>query len=277
MITGRRIFRIVRALVVVVLLVALGGCGSLWAFQEAMLFPASRHIWRTPAAAPFNWKFESVTLEVNGEKTDAWYIPVENTKGTILLSHGNGGNIADRMEHYAILRDLGYDVFAYDYGGYGNSTGKPSEKRCYADIRAAWKYLTETRGIPANKIVLYGESLGGGATCDLATEEQPRAVILQCTFLSVTKMAKEIFPFVPVRLLLRHNFDSESKIRMITAPILIMHSQDDTIIPYRHGRGLFELANKPKTFLELRGDHNDCIFTSGTTYILGVQRFLDSL
>ena len=242
-----------------------------------MLFPASRHVWRTPGNAPFNWKYESVTLEVAGEKTDAWYIPVENAKGTILLSHGNGGNIADRMEHYAMLRDLGYDVFSYDYGGYGNSTGKPSEKRCYADIRAAWRYLTETRGIPVNKIVLYGESLGGGATCDLATEVQPRAVILQCTFLSVTKMAKEIFPFVPVRLLLRHNFDSESKIKNIHAPILIMHSQGDTIIPYRHGRGLYELANEPKTFLELRGDHNDCIFTSEAAYREGMQRFLDSL
>ena len=277
MIIDRRIFRAARAGVVIVLLIALGGCGTLWGFQEAMLFPASRHVWRTPGDAPFNWKYEPVTLDVNGEKSDAWYIPVENPKGTILLSHGNGGNIADRMEHYAMLRDLGYDVFAYDYGGYGNSTGKPSENRCYADIRAAWKYLAEVRGIPANKIVLYGESLGGGATCDLAAEVKPRAVVLQCTFLSVTKMAKEAFPFVPVRLLLRHNFDSESKIKKNTAPILIIHSQGDTFVPYRHGRGLYELANEPKTFLELRGDHNDCIFTSGETYTEGVRRFLDSL
>ena len=270
----------IRILSVVVgsgLALSIGGCVSLWGFQEAILFPASRDVWRTPADPPFIWTFERLTLPVGDEQTDAWYIPVEDSKGVILFSHGNGGNIADRMEHYAMLRELGYDILAYDYGGYGKSTGGPSEKRCYADIRAAWKYLADTRGIPPGNIVLYGESLGGGATCDLATDMHPRAVILQSTFLSIAKRAKEIFPIVPVGLLLKHRFDNDAKIGKISAPILVIHSPEDTIIPYRHGRALFDLANGPKTFLELHGDHNDCIFTSERAYRDGMRLFLESL
>jgi hypothetical protein len=273
----RSAIRILSVIVGTGLAFTIGGCVSLWGFQEAILFPASRDVWRTPADPPFVWTFERLTLPIGDEQTDAWYIPVEDTKGVILFSHGNGGNIADRMEHYAMLRDLGYDILAYDYGGYGKSTGKPSEKRCYQDIRAAWDYLTKTRGIPANRIVLYGESLGGGATCELAKDVQPRAVILQSTFLSVAKRAKEIMPIIPVGLLLKHRFDNDTKIGRITAPILVIHSHEDTIIPYRHGRGLFDLANGPKTFLELQGDHNDCIFTSEEVYREGMRQFLESL
>ena len=249
----------------------------LYSAQTAMIFPASRDVWRTPSDSPHQWPYEDLTLQVGPETTNAWLMPVENAKGAILFSHGNGGNIADRMEHYAMLRDLGYDILAYDYGGYGKSTGKPSEQRCYQDIRAAWDYLTKTRGIPANRIVLYGESLGGGAACDLAAEVKPRAVILQSTFLSVAKRAKEIMPIIPVGLLLKHRFDNDTKIGKIAAPILVIHSREDTIIPYRHGRGLFDLANGPKTFLELHGDHNDCIFTSEKAYREGMRKFIDSL
>lgn len=256
---------------------AFGGCLVLWAFQESLIFPASKYIWRTPADAPFGWAYEHVTLNVGKERTDAWYMPVAKSKVVILFSHGNGGNIADRIEHYAMLRDLGSDVFAYDYGGYGNSTGKPSEQRCYADIRAAWEYLTDERNVPADRIVLYGESLGGGATCQLATEVEPRAVVLQCTFVSVTRIAKDVLPFVPVNLLLKHRFDNESKIAQIGVPKLFIHSRADSIIPFRHGRGLFEAAKGPKIFLELHGDHNDCIYTSEKEYKEGMQRFLESL
>ena len=249
----------------------------MWALQDALIFPASRDIWCMPSDAPYGWAFDTVSLHVGGDTTAAWYIPVEHAKGVILFSHGNGGNIADRIEHYAMLRGLGYDVFAYDYGGYGDSTGKPSEQRCYADVRAAWRYLTETRGIPPARIVLYGESLGGAVTCDLAAEVTPRAVVLQNTFLSVTKVAKEAFPILPVGLLLKHRFDSELKIAKIAAPVLVIHSPEDSIIPYRHGRVLFDLAPAPKTFLELHGDHNDCIFTSERVYRAGMQAFLDTL
>ncbi|MDZ4860369.1 MAG: alpha/beta hydrolase [Candidatus Hydrogenedentes bacterium] len=259
------------------LLLAGGGLTVLYAFQEAMLFPASRDVWRVPSDGPYQWQYDEVQLRVGAENTHGWFIPRENAAGVILFSHGNGGNIADRLEHYAMFRDLGYALFAYDYGGYGKSTGKPSEQRCYEDIRAAWKYLTITRGLSPDSIVLYGESLGGGVACDLAAEVKPRATILQSTFLSVTRRAQEIFPFLPVRWLLKHRFDSDSKIGRLNAPLLLIHSPEDTIVPFHHGRGLFDLAPEPKTFLELHGDHNECIYESEDEFRDGVRAFLDAL
>lgn len=243
--------------------------------QAAIIFPASRDVWRTPADPPFGWRYDDVRLELGKERTHAWYIPAEAAQGVILFSHGNGGNIADRLEHFALFRRLGYSVFAYDYGGYGQSSGRPSEKRCYEDARAAWRHLTESLAVPPSDIVLYGESLGGGVTCQLATEEKPRAVVLQNTFLSVGHLAREIFPIMPTYLL-KHRFDNESKIGTITSPVLIMHSEADTIVPYRHGRRLFELANEPKTFVELTGDHNECVFLSENAYCAGLERFLSA-
>src|SRR5690606_31346087 len=117
--------------------------GFLYAVQTRLIFIATREIHRTPGA--YHWPYEDVTLGVGSETTHGWFIPAAKpAPGVILFSHGNAGNIADRLESISIFRDLGYDVLAYDYGGYGKSSGTPSEARCYEDIRAMWRYLTET-------------------------------------------------------------------------------------------------------------------------------------
>lgn len=249
----------------------------LYAMQTALIFPAGGSIWRTPRVAPFRWPFEDVTLHVDGETTHAWWIPLDGARGTILLSHGNGGTIADRLEQIAMFRDTGFSVFAYDYGGFGNSSGAPSESRCYADVRAAWDHLTSERGVDAPQVVLYGESLGGGVSIELAQSVRPGAVVLQNTFLSVPAVARELFPIVPVSWFIKHRFDNAAKIRNVKAPILVIHSPEDTIIPFHHGRKLFELAPEPKSFLQLRGDHNDEIFTSEEEYRRGLREFLHPL
>ncbi|HRK33595.1 MAG TPA: alpha/beta hydrolase [Candidatus Hydrogenedentes bacterium] len=248
----------------------------LYAFQTAMIFPAGRDIWRTPSDGPFTWPFEDVYLEVGPERTHGWFIPHPNPGGVVLFSHGNGGTIADRLEHFAMIRELGFSVFAYDYGGYGKSTGEPSESRCYADALAAWNYLTQSRKISPATIVLYGESLGGGVACELAMETQPRALVLQNTFLSVVKRAKEVYPIIPVDRLLKHRFENDVKLPYIKVPVLIIHSPDDTIIPFHHGVGLYELAREPKSFLELAGDHNECIYRSEQRFKDGLREFLSS-
>src|SRR5690606_1028401 len=168
-------------------------------------------IYRTPADA--GWAYEDVLLDVNGETTHGWYVPAAGrSRGVVLFSHGNAGNIADRIESIGLLRGLGFDVFAYDYGGYGRSTDKPGETRIYADARAAWRYLTEERGIAPETILLFGRSLGAAPTCQLATEVTPGAVIIESAFLSIGAMAGELYPFLPARLPLRHRLDNASKI-----------------------------------------------------------------
>lgn len=265
------VFFIVKTVVAAYLLLV---C-AMYFLQDRIIFPAGRDVYRTPGA--YGWPYEDIVLPVQGRTTHGWYIPGEPSRGVILFSHGNAGNVADRLESAAIFRRLGFDVLLYDYGGYGKSTGRPSESRCYADVRAVWRFLTEERRIAADRIVLFGESLGGAAACDLATEVAPAAVVLQSTFLSATRLARELYPFLPARWLLRHKFDNASKVRHIACPILIIHSPEDDIIPYHHGRELFELAREPKAFLEIHGGHNDALFVSEAVFEEGIATFLEPL
>ncbi len=225
-------------------------------FQGKMIFPATREVDRNPLDT-YGWAYEELYFSVMGHTTHAWFVPLEDAKGTILFSHGNAGNIADRLESVGSLRALGFNVLVYDYGGYGYSTGRPSEKRCYEDIRAMWRYLTEERGLDPAQIVLFGRSLGGGMTTQLATEVAPAAVVLESIFLSTRHIAREMMPWLPVGPFIRHVFDNASKVTDITSPLLMIHSPDDTVIPYHHGQELFRRASEPKQFLEIHGDHND--------------------
>lgn len=241
-------------------------------FQEKLIFPAPRTVFRTPASQ--GWPFDKVTLPVDGETTEGWFVPLDGARGTVLFSHGNGENIANTIGQVVILRELGFNALVYDYGGYGASTGSPSETRCYDDIRAMWEYLTKTRGLPANSIVLHGRSLGGGPTTQLAIEVNPAAVILESTFRSITRMANARFPLVPAGMFLRHKFDNESKIGRIAAPLLVIHSREDGVVPYAQGRSLFEQATtKHKEFLEIRGDHNEGFIVDQKTYVEGLRTF----
>ena len=244
--------------------------------QNRLVFMVTHELYRTPAAN--GWRYDDVRLDVDGGQTHGWYVhAATDARGVILFSHGNAGNIADRLESISIFRDLGFDVLAYDYGGYGESTGGPSEARCYADIRAMWRYLTEERGIAAKRIVLFGRSLGAGPTCQLATEVEAAAVILESTFTSIPDRAQEMYRIFPARLILRIRFDNAEKIANLRSPLLVVHSPDDTLIPIHHGRVLFERASEPKTFLEIRGDHNEGFWTSGSLYRDGLTAFLAPL
>lgn len=261
---------------VLLLVVFLGGFAALLGpAQRMIVFPGSRQIIWEPSDA--GWDFEDISLEVDGHLTQGWYIPVPEARGVVLFSHGNGGNLSGRMDSIAIWRDLGFTVLIYSYGGYANSTGKPSEQRCYKDIRAMWSWLTEEQGMPPENIVVFGRSLGGAVAADLAAEVTPGAVILESTFLSAVRLGREVFPFLPVGLLLRHRFETEDKIERFTAPLLVVHSPDDDIVPYHHGKALFEMAPEPKEFLEITGSHNEGFLLSGPIYVHGLRDFLEPL
>lgn len=250
-------------------------CLGLYAIQDKLLFVPTSHIYRTPEEA--GWAFEDLMVEHEMGKTHAWYIPADGLrKGVVLFSHGNAGNIADRIESAGIFRALGYDTLVYDYGGYGRSDGTPSEKRCYADVRAAWDYLTKERRIDPKGIVLFGRSLGAAMTCDLAQEVNAAGVVMESPFISVPEVGKGLYPFLPVRLLSRNKFDNGEKVSRISSPLLVIHSRDDRLIPFRHGERVFQLANEPKTFMEIQGGHNDGFVLSGDKYIKGSAAFLAS-
>ncbi len=250
-------------------------CTLVLVFQRAILFPSGGDLWRDPSS--MGWSFNDVWLEHETGKTHAWHIHIENPSGTVLFSHGNAGTIADRLESVDDFVSLGFDVLIYDYGGYGRSDGRPSEARCNADIQAAWDYLIEEKELSPAEIVLFGRSLGAGPTSWLATRVEPAAVILESAFMSVTRMAQESFPFLPMRLLVRDRFDNEGRIAEIESPLLVMHSRDDEIIPFRHGERLFEKATDPKQFYEIRGGHNDGWYISRAGYRASLGAFLSSV
>ncbi len=268
----RSIKRILISVTTSVGLVYLGLLLLVYLSQAHFIFFPTTDLLTTPAA--YQWDYEDIKLSVNGESTHGWFIPASKTaRGTILFSHGNAGNIGGRLETIHIFRELGFNTLIYDYGGYGKSTGSPSEDRCYADIRAMWDELTKSRNIPPSQIILFGRSLGGGATSQLATEVTPAAVVLESTFTSIADMAQDQFPLFPTRLLVKHRFDTLEKVPHIDVPILHIHSPDDTLIPYTHGQQLFRASTEPKQFLEIRGDHNEGFWLSADAYTEGLDDF----
>ncbi len=233
---------------------------------------------RTLEATPavIGMDYEELTLSTtDGEHLHAWFIPHPQARATLLFAHGNAGNISHRLDSIQVFHDIGLNVLIFDYRGYGQSTGKPSEKGTYRDAEAAWAYLTLTRGIDPGKIILFGRSLGAAVITDLATRVEPAGVILESAFLSVPDMASTIYPWLPVRWLASYRYDNGDKVTRITQPLLIIHSRGDEIIPFEQGERLFQQASEPKQFLELRGRHNDGFYVSRDEYLAVMGAFLE--
>ncbi len=218
----------------------------------------------TPANAELD--FEAVALIAeDGVQLDAWYVPATNERGVILFCHGNAGTIANRLSTLTIFNELDFSSLIFDYRGYGRSGGKPTEAGTYRDAEAAWQYLRD-KGYGEDEIVIMGRSLGAAVAAELAHRHHPGAVVLESAFTSVPDAAAEVYPFLPVRWLSRFRYETIHYLQSITAPVLIVHSRDDEIISFAHGQRLFEAANSPKQFLELKGGHNDGIYVSGVDY-----------
>ena len=154
------------------------------------------------------------------------------------------------------------------------SDGKATEEGTYLDAEAAWRYLTTKRGIPEQDIVIFGRSLGGAIAAQLAMKNPPRALVLESTFTSVPDVGAKKYPFLPVRWLSRFQYDTRKILTSISAPVLILHSPQDTIIPYKNGRELYATASEPKSFLEITGGHGRGFLDTGKTYLDGLDGFL---
>jgi len=236
----------------------------------------SRTIEVTPAAVGLS--YENVQLlAADDTRLHAWFVPATASRGTLLFSHGNAGNIGHRLHSIRQFNSLGLDVLIYDYRGFGESEGKPTEAGTYLDVKAAWDYLLVEREIAPRQIVIFGRSLGAAIAAELASQHPSAGVILESAFTSVPDMAASIYPWLPVRLLSRYQYNSLEKIARITSPLLLVHSRGDEIVPFDQGERLFAQANEPKQFLELSGGHNDGNHVSHDIYMETLQRFLDGI
>lgn len=219
--------------------------------------------------------YESVEITTtDGEILHGWFVPAPAANGTVLFFHGNAGNISHRMEYLLMFHRLGYNTFIFDYRGYGQSTGSPSESGTYLDAQAAWRYLTDAKSIPPARIVLFGESLGGAVAAWLAMSEKPGILVLASVFTSVPDMAAKIYPFLPVRFLSRFDYNTIEYLQSVTCPVFIAHSPQDEIVPFAHGRALYEAASEPKRFLELQGGHNSGFIFMQEDWIKALGEFI---
>lgn len=219
--------------------------------------------------------FENVFFETrDGLKLNGWFFAANtnspDSSPTILVCHGNAGNISHRLELCRTLLDEGLNVFLFDYRGYGLSQGSPSEKGTYEDARAAFEWL-KRKGLA--RIIPYGESLGGGVASELCLHEPAYGLILQSTFTSIPDIGVELFPWLPVRLLARIRYETIARLPLIKVPVLVMHSRDDGLIRFRHGERNFAAANQPKLFCELKGGHNEPL-TDPAAFRAGIEGFL---
>ena len=209
----------------------------------------------------------------------AWIIPAARATPDapwVLISHGNYGNIGygGRPQFYAWFRDLGVNLFAYDYRGFGASEGSPSEAGVYADAAAAYRYLTDSLHVPPSRIVLFGHSLGTGVTIELARHVGAAGLIVEDAYTSVAERGQEVFPLLPIRLIARSRFASIDKVGALRLPKLFLHARNDRTIPIEHGRRLFAAAAEPKAFVELTAGHADAYTADRVRYYGAIDAFI---
>lgn len=255
-------------------IVAVGAyLGWLYVTQERLVYFPDADVRGTPADVGL--RFERVWLTTSdGVRLLAWYIPHASPRGVVLFCHGNAGNISHRLDTVRVLASMGLSVLLFDYRGYGESEGEPTEEGTYKDAQAAWEYLTIAREIPAREVIVWGRSLGGGVASWLAAEHTPRALILESTFTSIPDLGVRVYRWLPVRLLARIHYATERRLAAISCPVLVIHSPQDEVVPYDLGRRLYDAARPPRRFLEIEGPHNDGFLRSLRKYTDGVEAFL---
>lgn len=260
--------------IIAVVLTYLGLTVMIYFQQDGMVYAPEKTITHNPKN--IGLEYEEVTVRTkDGLSISGWYIPARNEKAVVLFCHGNAGNISNRLDSVRVFHGLSLSVLIFDYRGYGKSEGRPSEEGTYLDAEAAWDYLVTVKKIPPGRIVAYGRSLGAAVAAEIAERRSPAALILESGFASVPDLGKKLYPWLPVKLISKFHYATIDKIGTIRCPKLIIHSRKDEVVPFEHGRMIYEKASPPKEFLEIRGGHNDGFLLSGRIYTAGVEGFLE--
>ncbi len=260
-----------------VLFIAYSALGlTLYFMQPWFLYSPVREVPYTPEELGLN--FEKVIFKSSdGLMLSGWYIPAKRSERTVLFCHGNGGNMTHCLDTINILYNMGLDCFIFDYRGYGNSEGKPSEEGTHLDAKAAYKWLTEEKKVSPDDIIIFGRSLGGSIAARLARKVKAGALIIESVFTSYVDIGKVFYPYMPVRWFARFSYRTKDYVKDVHCPVMIIHSRTDETIPFEFGLELYEAANEPKEFVEIFGSHNDGFLVSSETYKGAWLRWLESL
>ena len=259
-----------------VLLMPIIGYFGLQAFEQQRVFLPETAMAGTPDTVGL--AYQAVELDtMDGETLSAWFLPQSSANAPVLLlAHGNNGNISTRLALLALLHRSGAALLIFDYRGYGTSSGSPSEAGTYADVLAAWLYLTEIRGIAPQRIVIHGRSLGGPVAAWLAAQVEPAGLILESTFTDMMTLGEHHYPWLPVRLIGKLRYPTLDYLADVRAPVLVIHSPDDELVPFAHGKALHNAAGGAADLLTLEGNHESGYRCCTERYVNGLRRFIDT-
>ena len=261
------------------LIISIGVLGLFWVLQRRMMYFPLGDV-SAPASIGLR-NVEPVTFTTaDGLALHGWFLPSPRSPAwfTVLVFNGNAGNRAYRAPLAAALRAHGLAVLLFDYRGFGENPGTPTEAGLMADGRAAVAHLLGRTDVDGTRLVLFGESLGTAIAVQVAGEHPPAALILRSPFVSMTELGRFHYPFLPVRWLLRDRFASIDRIRSLRCPLLVVAGERDRIVPISQSRGLYDAAPSPKTLVVLPGaDHNDFELLAGDEMIQAIVRFLQRM
>lgn len=297
--------RWLRGVVLFVVVPYLSILAMLAAFQRSLIYVPTRESDISPQQAGFATGTAHPINVTTGDglRLNGWHVlpkgrTAENAGGCdaelarrplVLFFHGNGGHRGHRDDDYRLLAGLDLNVFAFDYRGYGDNPGDPTEEALAADAHLFWQYATAEKHVRPEQIILFGESIGGGVATRLAAElcragTPPAGLILRSTFSSLTDQAAFLYPWLPVRLVLLDRYPSIERIGDVNCPILILHGRLDSIVPYNLGERLFDAAPATsaagisKRMVELpSANHNDVLATEAPAFRAAVREFLTQI
>lgn len=244
-----------------------------YCLQDRLLYHADKEVVSTPHDAGLS--YEAITFKASDDvDLSGWYVPSRGAATVVLFCHGNEGNLSRTLRQVRLFSRIGVNAFFFDYRGFGNSGGELSEEGTYRDAEAAWNFLTGNKKIPAERIVIAGESLGGAVAAWLAGRHNPAALILDSTFTSLPDLLDQRYPYLPLKHILQFRYNTCDFLPDVRCPVLIIHSCDNKIVPYSHGCRLYDLAPGDKEFLEVRGGSENGSLAPEDSYAAGIKEFL---
>jgi len=247
-----------------------------YVFQGNLLFIPGKEMIATPESVGLDYRdhyFETA----DGVKLHGWFIPGGDSNKFVQLSHGNAGNISGRVGLASVLNEAGFNVFMYDYRGYGKSEGHPSEQGLYKDAEGAMNFLKTHYDVKNENIIQFGRSLGGAVASYVAAKHKTGGLVIDSSFTNMRSIIGEVYPFIPASLS-KFKFPTTDYLSDIKGvPVLILHSRDDDLIGFHHGKELYATASEPKQFVTLNGGHNDSFLVTKEKYLDAWREFKETL
>ncbi|WP_448626907.1 alpha/beta hydrolase [Geodermatophilus sp. URMC 64] len=262
-----------RRALLVVLLVVVVVTGLLWTVQRRLIYLPQGSPGPVPAGA------RDVELRTSdGLRLDGWFFAADDGAPAVLVANGNGGHRGLRVPLAQALHDAGLSVLLFDYRGYAGNPGSPSEEGLARDVRAAREYMLEDAGVPPERLLYLGESLGAAVVTELAAEHPPAGLVLRSPFVDLAAVGSVHYPFLPVRALLRDRYPVAERIADVRVPTVVVLGAADSIVPPEQSRAVADAAAGLVRLVEVPGaDHNDLVLLDGPQLVGAVVELAGQL